>query len=56
VGCVLAGRVSPHRGAAGFGGVVVGVGLLFEGWRVVDCRRVGGRRCVAMPSGRLEAV
>ena len=56
MGCVLAGRASLHRGAGGFGGVVVGAGLRFEDLRVVDCRRVGGRKCVAMPSGRLEAV
>lgn len=56
MGCVLAGRVSLHRGAGGFGDVVVGAGLLIEGLQVVDCRRADGTRCVAMPSGRLGAV
>ena len=56
VGCVLAGRVSLHRGAGGPGGVVVGVGLRFEGWLEVGFRLEGGRRCAAMLSGRLEAV
>lgn len=54
--CVLVGRVFLHRGAGGFGGVAVGFELLIEGSRVVDFRRVGGRRCVAMRSGRLGAV
>jgi hypothetical protein len=54
--CALVGRVSLHRGFGGSGGVVVVAGLLIEGLRVVDCRRAGGRKCVAMSSGRLAAV
>jgi hypothetical protein len=49
---VLAGRVSLHRVFGGSGGAVVVAGLLIEGSRVADCRRAGGRKCVAMLSGR----